>query len=45
MYTEELMSVIGYMEVQARYRKQEEALHLFVVSGNGPTLLGLHISA
>ena len=39
-YTGEIMSVLGYMEVQAQYGKQEEALHLFVVTGNDPPLLG-----
>jgi hypothetical protein len=39
-YTGEPMSVLGYLEVQAKYGEQEKDLHLFVVSGNGPSLLG-----
>lgn len=29
-----------YLEVQAKYGEQTKDLHLFVVTGNGPTLLG-----
>ena len=39
-YMGEPMSVLDYLEVQAKYGEQEKDLHLFIVSGDGPTLLG-----
>ena len=39
-YTGETMSVVGQMHANVRYREQEKNLLLYVVAGNGPTLLG-----
>ena len=39
-YTGEQMAVAGQMETIVRYRGQEKSLVLYVVAGDGPTLMG-----
>ena len=39
-YTGEAMKVIGKLPVTATYANQSKALTLYIVPGNGPTLLG-----
>ena len=39
-YTGQRMTVQGYLEVEVRYGEQKKNLHLFVVTGTGPSLLG-----
>ena len=39
-YTNEVMSVVGELQVKVQYGKQTEALKLIVVSDSGPSLLG-----
>ena len=39
-YTNEVMSVVGELQVKVQYGEQTETLKLIVVSGRGPSLLG-----
>ena len=39
-YTNEVMSVVGELQVKVQYGEQTENLKLIVVSGRGPSLLG-----
>jgi len=39
-YTDELMQVVGQLNVRVKYGSQEEKLVLVVVGGNGPSLFG-----
>ena len=39
-YTNELMSVVGELQVAVQYGEQTETLKLIIVSGRAPSLLG-----
>ena len=39
-YTDELMEVVGQLNVQVKYGSQEEKLVLVVIGGSGPSLFG-----
>ena len=39
-YTNEVMSVVGELQVKVQYGEQTETLKLIVISGRGPILLG-----